>query len=349
MKDALHTNLGNIIYIYQVLKKYSDVDHILSIKDIIKYVKEEFDEEIEDRTVSEIKMLTDLLHYSKFMEKSFSNEIAEKLKYLLSKYEQETINETEKIELYSKNIKTINKDVLNNIEVLSNSIKSKTKVEFEYYRYDINKKLKLEKTKRVSPYAILCENEFYYLIAYNEKFNELSYFRLDRIKNIKSTEIPNVRTKQSIKDFVQSSVYMFGGERQEIKLKCDMLILDAVIEKFGMGTEIQKIDEHHFKATLNVCPKGLKMWIMQYLNYVEILEPISMKEELKNNLKEILNKRRKKLKMDGLKIINKNELADKKLKYLSIECSNGDMAFVEKDAVKKFEINKIYEMKKMIE
>lgn len=152
MKDKLHTNLGNIIYIYDVLKKYSDMNHILSVKDIIKYVKEEFDEEIEDRTVrrnirvliekldidietfkenrqgyylrtkefefSEIKMMIDLLHYSKFMEEAFSLEIAEKLKGLLSKYEQETINKTEKIEVYSKNIKTINKEVLNNIEVL---------------------------------------------------------------------------------------------------------------------------------------------------------------------------------------------------------------------------------------
>ena len=324
MKDVLHTNLGNIIYIYDVLKKYSDVDHILSVKDIIKYVKKEFDEEIEDRTVrrnirvliekldidietfkenrrgyylrtkdfefSEIKMIIDLLHYSKFMEETFSVEIEEKLKGLLSISEQKTINETEKTEVYSKNIKTINKDVLNNIEVLSNSIKSKTKVKIEYYRYDLNKKLKLETTKRVSPYAIFCENEFYYLIAYNEKFNELSYFRLDRIKNIKSTEIPNVKTNQSIKDFVQSSVYMFGGEREVIELKCDMLILDAVIEKFGTNIEIQKIDDNHFKVKLYVCPKGLKMWIMQYLNYVEVLEPTSIREELKNNLKEILKR-----------------------------------------------------------
>ena len=41
---------------------------------------------------------------------------------------------------------------------------------------------------------------------------------------------------------------------------------------------------------LYVCPKGLKMWIMQYLNYVEVLEPLSIREELKNNLKEILKK-----------------------------------------------------------
>lgn len=39
MIDKLHTNLGNIIYIYEVLKKYSDVDHILSVKDIIKNEK----------------------------------------------------------------------------------------------------------------------------------------------------------------------------------------------------------------------------------------------------------------------------------------------------------------------
>lgn len=32
MNDKLHTNLGNIIYIYDVLKKYSDVDHIKKIK-----------------------------------------------------------------------------------------------------------------------------------------------------------------------------------------------------------------------------------------------------------------------------------------------------------------------------
>ena len=39
MKDKLNTNLGNIIYIYNVLKKYSDEEHILSVKDIIKYLK----------------------------------------------------------------------------------------------------------------------------------------------------------------------------------------------------------------------------------------------------------------------------------------------------------------------
>ncbi|MDR0978542.1 MAG: hypothetical protein LBL91_01135 [Lachnospiraceae bacterium] len=51
MPDILHTNLGNIFYIYEVLKKYSDIDHILSTKQIIELVKQEYGEQIEDRTV----------------------------------------------------------------------------------------------------------------------------------------------------------------------------------------------------------------------------------------------------------------------------------------------------------
>ena len=50
------------------------------------------------------------------------------------------------------------------------------------------------------------------------------------------------------------------------------------------------MDENHFKVILNFCHKGLKMWIMQYLNYVEILKPLSVREELIDNLKEILKK-----------------------------------------------------------
>ena len=59
MKDKLHTNLGNIIYIYEVLKKYSDVEHILSVKDIMKYVKEEFDEEIIKEGIKQVQNLNE--------------------------------------------------------------------------------------------------------------------------------------------------------------------------------------------------------------------------------------------------------------------------------------------------
>lgn len=36
----VYTQNGNILYILNVLKKYSDADHMLQINDIKKYIKE---------------------------------------------------------------------------------------------------------------------------------------------------------------------------------------------------------------------------------------------------------------------------------------------------------------------
>lgn len=324
MADVLHSNLGNSIYIYEILKKYSDSEHILSVKDIIKYIKEEYEENIEERTVrrnirvlieklnidistfndnrkgyflrtkdfeiSEIQTLIGLIKYSKFIDDSFSEDIIERLKGLLNKYEMELINDVDNKDIYCKNIKTVNKEVLADIEILLENIKAKRKIEFEYHLYGTDKKLHKVRDVIVSPYAILCENEFFYLICHDEKYDDYGYYRIDKMKNIKPTNKPIKKLKRSVKDFVESSVYMYGGEKQKVELKCDNYILDYLIEKFGNNVEIKKIDSNYFKVTLNVCTKGLKMWILQYIKYVEVLLPISLKEEIKNELERVLEK-----------------------------------------------------------
>ena len=274
MAEVLHPGLGNIIYIYEILKKYSDNEHILSVTQISNLIKQEYQRSVEERTIkrnirvlvevldidislftenrkgyflrtrdfemSEIKMLIDLVTYSKFMENNFSKDIVDRLKQMLSKYEKEIVDNIENYELYSKNTKTINIEVLRNIEVLAQSIKAKKKVEFDYYKYNLDKKLEKQIKHRVSPYAILCENEFYYLIAHNERYDDYSFFRLDRIKNVKHTDIPIKKQKQSIKDYVESSVYMYGGEREEVELKCHISVIDHIIDKFGKDTKIRE-------------------------------------------------------------------------------------------------------------
>lgn len=324
MKDSLHSNLGNIMYIYEVLKKYSDVNHILSVVEIIEYIKKEYDENIEERTVrrnirvliekfnidistfnenrkgyflrtkefemSEIQTLIGLIKYSKFIDDSFSEDIIERLKELLNKYELDLINNVNDNDIYCKNIKTVNKEVLADIEILLENIKAKKKIEFEYHLYGIDKKLHKIRDVIVSPFAILCENEFFYLICYDEKYNDYGYYRIDKMKNIKNTNKSIIKLNQNIKEFVESSVYMYGGKKQKIELKCSMYILDYVIEKFGNDVQIQKIDNNYFKVILNVCPEGLKMWILQYIRYIEVLSPAILKQDIKKLLEEAISK-----------------------------------------------------------
>ena len=324
MEEITHTNLGNIMYIYEIIKKHTDSENILSVTDIARLIDIEYKEKIDVRTIrrninvliekldidistynenkkgyflrtkdfemSEIKMLIDLVVYSKFMEDKFSKDIVERLKILLSIHEKEVLDYVENYDLYSKNAKTLNKEVLNNIEVLSKSIKEKKKIFFDYFKYGLDKKLKVNKNKIVSPCGLICENEFYYLIAYNEKYNDYSFFRLDKIKNIKNSNLPIVEPNQKINDFVKSCVYMYGGESEKVVLKCNIDILDHVLEKFGKDVEIETIDSMYFKVTLKVNVVGLRMWIMQYIECVDVLYPKHLKDEIREMLKEALKR-----------------------------------------------------------
>ena len=47
----LYEKNGNILYILNVLKKYSDDEHMLSVAEIQRKIKEVYDVEIDSRTI----------------------------------------------------------------------------------------------------------------------------------------------------------------------------------------------------------------------------------------------------------------------------------------------------------
>ena len=60
----LYEKNGNVLYILNVLKKYSDVDHLLSVTEIQSKVKELYDVDIDTRTIRRnINLLKYKLNY----------------------------------------------------------------------------------------------------------------------------------------------------------------------------------------------------------------------------------------------------------------------------------------------
>ena len=60
----LYEQNGNILYILNVLKKYSDEDHMLQVSEIKDLVKEEYEVDIDPRTIRRnINLLTEKLDY----------------------------------------------------------------------------------------------------------------------------------------------------------------------------------------------------------------------------------------------------------------------------------------------
>ncbi len=318
----MYSSKSSIILILNILEQYSDKDHILNSTKMIELLKKEYDFEIDRKSIrnnvsclkelnydisdfeengkgyflverkfepSEVTMLIDAIASSKFIPTKETNELIEKLQSLQSKYSQKIVKD---VGIHKSNTKTLNKDIFLNLEIIQEAIISKKKVAFKYCTYDFNKNLvpRHEEKYVRSPYSITCANENYYLICNYEKFEELSNYRIDLIKDI---EILNESAKPlplnyNLENHINKSIYMYRGKSQKIRLLCNNYILKDVIEKFGDNVSLKKQDDNQFIATIDVNITGVEFWIMQYLKYCKVLEPKELKDSIKENLENYL-------------------------------------------------------------
>ena len=217
----LYEKNGNILYILNVLKKYSDENHMLSVAEIKRKIQEIYNVEIDPRTIrrninllkyklnydistreengggyyinrdsdtdfepGEIRAIIDTFSYANYIVPSIAKEIINKCKNMQNIYENEKLKN---YKIYSNDTKTDNMEVIKNIEDISEAIYNSNKIEFEYWKYEINKKKKkvIVSRPKVSPYAIVYDKQQFYLIGIKEGNTEFFHYRLDRIKNLK--------------------------------------------------------------------------------------------------------------------------------------------------------------------
>ena len=320
----LYEKNGNILYILNVLKKYSDESHILKVTQIQSKIKELYDVEIDTRTIrrninllkykleydistreengkgyfiyknpetdfeqGEIRAIIDTFNYSKFITPSIAKSIIKKCKNLQNVYENRKLKD---YKIYVSGSKTDNMEVIKNIEDISESILNLNKIQFEYWKYKFTDKITKEivSKPKVTPYAIVYNKQEFYLIGIKEGQDSFYHYRLDRIKNIKQLNEKRtiVKTSKEIQEFAESTVEMFGGEKEEIEVECKIFLLDNVIEEFGNNIEITKIDDETIRFKTKTSTMGFKMWAMRNIDISTVIKPI----KLRNEIKEIVNK-----------------------------------------------------------
>lgn len=317
----LYEKNGNILYILNVLKKYSDEDHMLSVAEIQRKIKEIYNVGIDTRTIrrninllkykldydistrddngkgyyinrdpetdfepGEVRAIIDNFSYANYIVPSIAKNIIKKCKSIQTVYENEKIKD---YHIYANDSKTENVEVIKNIEDISESIFKNKKIHFEYWKYAITKKLekRIVSSPTVSPYAIVYSKQEFYLIGIKEGQENFYNYRIDRMKNLEILEdnITIKKKKSEIQDFAESSTEMFGGKKEEIEAICHILLLDAVFDIFGKNITIEKIpnNEEYFKLKVDTNPVGFKMWAMRNIDVVEVKSPLSLRDELK--------------------------------------------------------------------
>lgn len=321
----LYEKNGNILYILNVLKKYSDCEHMLKASDIQRKVREIYDVEIDPRTIrrninllkykldydistrdenkkgyyinrdpdtdfepGEIRAIIDNFSYANYIVPQVAKDIIKKCKNIQNIYENDKLKD---YQIYANDSKTENAEVIKNIEDISEAIYKKRKIKFEYWKYVITNKLEKNIVSKpiVSPYAIVYKKQEFYLIGIKEGNTQFYNYRLDRIKNIEilDKEISIKKKKSEIKEFAESSVEMFGGKKEEIEAICHIWLLDTVFDVFGRNVTIEKIqnDDTYFKLIVDTNPMGFRMWAMRNIDLIEVKRPLSLREEMKKIIK----------------------------------------------------------------
>ncbi|MBR6469728.1 MAG: WYL domain-containing protein, partial [Lachnospiraceae bacterium] len=312
-----------IMYLRDILYKYSDEEHPLSAEQICTMLRDH-DVEAERKSIysdmemlatygldimklngrdggffmgsrefelAELKLLIDAVMSSKFITKKKSEQLVKKLSSFACDYDADDL----KRQLYSINrIKGQNESILYTVDDINSAIRLNRKISFKYCEWGIDIKLYPKKNGadyEVSPITLIWDDEYYYLVAYDSAAGIIKHYRVDKIKDIVITG--SRRDKPSEK--VDLSAYsgkmfgMFGGKSVKVCFECPDDKIGILIDRFGQEIKITSkkkgVVNVHTEAVLSSQFYG---WVASVGPDIRIISPseavTGMKGFLKDNL-----------------------------------------------------------------
>lgn len=238
----------------------------------------------------ELKLLVDAVQSAKGITDKKSNELIRKLESLVSRNEARQLNRQVFI---AGRIKTMNESVYYNIDAIHEAISTDRQIRFKYFKWDLKKQIKLRKQGdwfQVSPWILLWDNEYYYLVAYDSENQMIKHYRVDKMLKISVVDEKRDGRVQfkalDITKYARSLFGMFGGDETGVTLEADNSMVNVIIDRFGKDIIISSVDEDHFRTTVNVSLSSQFLgWIMGLGGKVKITGPSEVVDMMKSELK----------------------------------------------------------------
>ena len=254
------------------------------------YLKQKF-------TNEELRLLIDSLLFSKHIPYSQAKELIKKLESLSNIYFKSCSQYIYPLPVE----RTDNKQVFYNIAILDDAIRKKKKVLFEYAEYHTDKKMHLKKREDgsvreyiITPYQMAVQEGKYYLICNYDKYDDISNYRVDRIRNIQILEEkgkPFETLKWSghqpmnLNEYMKEHVYMYSSENVFVKFRIVKAMISDVIDLFGKGVNFSEETDTHVSVSVHVNERAAEQFAKNYAPDVVILQPKRLRGKLRDDLK----------------------------------------------------------------
>jgi len=233
----------------------------------------------------ELQILIDAVSSAQFIPQARSTELAEKLAGMAGPSHREELKPQI---LVSEHIKARNKNMIYSVQAIRKAIDKGRKIVFRYLEYtpemeQVPKHAGTgEEAYTVSPYATVWNNDRYYLVGWSDKREAINIWRIDRMEVPKITNRKRVPPPEGfdVRNYTDKVFWMYGGPEEEVTLRCRRSILDQVVDRFGEGLKIRKLDSGTFDVTVPVSVSNTFFaWVFQFTGEMRILAPGYVKEK----------------------------------------------------------------------
>ena len=244
-----------------------------------------------DFELAELRLIIDAIASSKFITLKKSKDLIEKLEKMASHYDAKLV----KREVYiSGRVKSMNESVLYTVDAIQNAIAYNHKITFQYFNWNVDGEMELRHDGayyEISPWALVWDDENYYMIGYDERVDDFKHFRVDKM--LHTSEIKKRRLGRAEFDKKDKEIYtkkhfrMFGGEEERVTLLCTNDMANVIIDQFGRDVTLRKVDDEHFEVRADVVVSNQFFgWIVGLAGRVVIKGP----KDVKDKMKELMEK-----------------------------------------------------------
>ncbi len=319
-----------IICILKILQDLSDYDHPLTQTDIIKRLEEDYGilagRNAVSRNISllcelgydictheesgrgaylrerafddtELLVLIDSVLTSRFIPQGNAKQMIEKLGNLSNRHFRQKVPHVHRLNEWHHQR---NHEFFYNLEIISDAIAQNQQVAFQYNRPAEDGALHPIRSHKdiVSPFAIVCANGQYYLIACYEGYDDVRHIRIDRMTDIELQDaparalcdMPGCEHGLNIAKYAAEHNFMFGGKAERIVLRMNRACAGDVLDAFGDAAVMTQLNEDTMEVVIQAVPQGMRFFALQFAPVCEVIEPQSLRETIRADILDLAEK-----------------------------------------------------------
>jgi predicted DNA-binding transcriptional regulator YafY len=145
---------------------------------------------------------------------------------------------------------------------------------------------------KFSPWALMWDDERYYLVGYDSKYGMIIHYRVDKMTEIGIVDEPREGQeafgKFNIAHYTNTLFGMYVGEETKVTLEAENSMINVLIDRFGKDIIIAPVDDGHFRTTVTVAvSRQFLGWIMSLDGDVRIVAPAGVVDTMKEAIRQL--------------------------------------------------------------